>query len=80
MDEFSDMPVIDVGEYEHYKGKRYSVLGVGCDTETNEYSVVYQPLYEHAGQPDIWIRPYEMFIETVTVDGVIIPRFRRVDA
>jgi hypothetical protein len=53
------------------------VVGVGCQTETLEYFVVYKPLYEHDGQPDIWVRPYTMFIEDVEVDGEIVPRFRK---
>lgn len=77
MDEFENMPTIELGEYEHYKGKRYRVLGVGRHTESDDYFVVYAPLYEHAGQPDIWLRPYEMFLETVEVGGETIPRFKR---
>lgn len=79
MSEFATLPSLPLGEYQHYKGKRYQVLGVGCHTETTEYFVVYSPLYEHAGQPDIWIRPYDMFMETVEIDGVTIPRFKKID-
>ena len=69
------------GIYVHYKSDdmHYDVLGVGRDTETNEDYVVYKPLYEHEGQPDIWVRPYDMFVGTVEVDGVEVPRFRRID-
>lgn len=77
MNEFKDMPTIESGVYQHYKGKRYQVLGTGRHTEINEYYVVYTPLYEHEGQPDIWIRPYSMFIESVEVHGESVPRFRR---
>lgn len=78
MGEFDGMPVIETGEYEHYKGKRYNVLGVGRHTEGDEYFVVYAPLYEHVGQPDIWLRPYAMFVETVEVNGQTIPRFKKI--
>ena len=79
MDEFAAMPIIEPGEYEHYKGKRYKVLGVGRHTEQDEYFVVYMPLYEHQGQPDIWIRPYSMFVETITdKEGKTIARFKKV--
>lgn len=78
MNEFEDMPSIVVGEYEHYKGKHYNVLGIGRHTETNEYFVVYTPLYEHSGQPDIWIRPYAMFIERVEIKGTLVPRFKKI--
>ena len=78
MDEFAGMPTIKLGEYEHYKGKKYRVLGIGRHTEADEYFVVYAPLYGHDGQPDIWLRPYQMFIGTVVVDGQVIPRFKHV--
>lgn len=80
MSEFSDMPTIEPGEYEHYKGKRYRVLGVGRHTESDEYYVVYAPLYEHAGHPDFWLRPYDMFTGTAEVNGEVIPRFKKVEA
>ena len=79
MGEFNDMPTIGLGTYEHYKGKRYRVLGVGRHTEADEYFVVYAPLYEHDGQPDIWLRPYVMFTETIELEGRTIPRFKKID-
>ena len=79
MDEFADMPVVEPGEYEHFKGKRYQVFGVGTHSETHEYFVVYKPLYAVPGrQPDFWVRPYDMFTETVERDGKVIPRFKKV--
>lgn len=78
MSEFDDLPTITSGIYEHYKGKRYQVLDVGCHTESHEYFVVYTPLYDHSGQPNIWVRPYEMFIGTVVIDNTTVPRFKKV--
>lgn len=52
-EEFKNLPEIELGLYEHYKGNRYEVLGVGRHTEVDEYYVVYKPLYEHEGQPEI---------------------------
>jgi len=78
MQEIFDVPPLEKGIYEHYKGNRYHVLGVGCHTETNEYFVVYSPLKVHANKPEIWLRPYDMFIESVTKDGVTFPRFKKV--
>ena len=66
------MDVVRLGIYEHYKGKRYEVLGVGKHSETMEEFVVYCALY---GDRDIWIRPLEMFVEEVEVDGIKKPRF-----
>lgn len=72
-------PELPLGEYEHYKGKRYRVVGVGRHTETDEFFVVYTPLYETAGhQPDYWLRPYVMFTGTIDVDGKSMPRFKKV--
>jgi hypothetical protein len=69
---------IEPGIYEHYKGNRYEVTGVARHTETGEDYVVYTPLYEHPGQPNIWIRPLAMFMQTVEVKGEIISRFKKV--
>ena len=64
---------IELGEYEHYKGDHYEVLGVARHSETLEYLVVYRALY---GEKNLWVRPYEMFSENVEVEGEIVPRFR----
>ena len=62
------------GRYRHYKGNEYEVLGEGTHTETEENFVVYKALYEPY---DIWVRPYDMFFETVVVDGQEISRFTK---
>ncbi len=70
---------LKTGLYEHYKGNRYQVLGVGRHTEVDEYFVVYSPVSPKPGVPAIWLRPYDMFIETIEVNGEIIPRFRKIE-
>jgi hypothetical protein len=70
---------ISPGIYEHYKGKKYFVLGLSRNTETNEVCVVYRPLYE-TDWPQLVHRNVAMFCETVTVDGKEVPRFRLVAA
>lgn len=62
--------------YEHYKGKRYKILCVGRNSETLEESVVYQAQY---GDNDVWIRPLNMFLENVTLDGQVQPRFKYIE-
>lgn len=62
------------GLYEHFKGKRYRVLGVARHSETEEDYVVYEPQYESVSK--LWIRPLSMFIETVERDGKVMPRFK----
>ena len=61
------------GRYRHYKGKDYEVLGCARHSETEEEFVVYRALY---GARGLWVRPVSMFLETVTVDGTPVPRFR----
>lgn len=61
------------GLYEHYKGLSYKVLGIARHSETLEELVVYQALY---GEGAIWVRPLDMFVEDVIVEGKAQPRFR----
>lgn len=77
-DENFTIPSIDPGIYQHYKGNKYRVLGVGCNTETNEFMVMYESLYEKQNVPKFWLRPYDMFIETVIVADKEIPRFKKI--
>ena len=67
------MEKIKLGEYEHYKGKHYQVLGVAKHSETLEELVVYKALY---GEGETWVRPLSMFLEYVEVNGHSTPRFR----
>ena len=60
------------GIYKHFKGNKYEVIGVAKDSETLEEMVVYQQLY---GEYGLWVRPLEMFMETIEKDGKWIPRF-----
>ncbi|OGY56517.1 MAG: hypothetical protein A2Y84_01085 [Candidatus Colwellbacteria bacterium RBG_13_48_8] len=64
---------IKLGEYEHFKGKRYRVVGVARHSETLEEMVVYQALY---GAGDLWVRPLKMFTEEVEVNRRKVPRFK----
>ena len=59
--------------YEHYKGLRYKILGVARHSETLEELIVYQALY---GDGDMWVRPLDMFLENITIDGKLQPRFK----
>jgi len=57
---------LPLGLYKHYKGQNYQVIGIARHSETQEYLVVYRCLY---GDYSLWVRPYDMFVETVVVDG-----------
>lgn len=61
------------GQYRHYKGQLYDVLGVAWHSESLEEMVVYRALY---GQRGLWVRPAAMFVEEVEVGGQWVPRFQ----
>ena len=64
---------IPTGKYRHYKGNDYEVFGVATHSEDETKLVVYRPLY---GKGDLWVRPLDMFVETVEVDGKTVERFK----
>lgn len=64
------------GHYRHYKGNEYEVLGEGIHTETEERLIIYKSLHAPF---TIWVRPYAIFFETVTIDGQETPRFSKLE-
>lgn len=60
------------GKYRHFKGNEYEVLAVARHSETLAPMVVYKALYGDGG---IWVRPAEMWNETVVRDGISYRRF-----
>ena len=71
------MNTIKPGIYKHYKDKNYKVICEATHSETREKVVVYQCLY---GDYSMWVRPKEMFVERIEVEGKLIPRFEFVSA
>ena len=65
-------PLLKKGRYRHYKGADYQVVDVARHSETEEWLVVYYPLY---GDRACWVRPLSMFCEEVLIDGHLKPRF-----
>ncbi len=63
---------LQAGIYKHYKGNLYEVLTTAQHSETEKWMVVYKALY---GEEGMWVRPYEMFVEKVEVEGVMVSRF-----
>lgn len=66
------MDEIKIGKYRHFKGNEYEVIGIAQHSETLEPMVVYKALYGDGG---LWVRPAEMWNETITRDGKTFKRF-----
>lgn len=66
------MEEIKIGKYRHFKGNEYEVIGTAKHSETLEEYVVYKALY---GEGGLWVRPAEMWNETVERDGKTFKRF-----
>ena len=64
------------GIYKHYKGNLYEVLMTARHAETEEWMVVYKALY---GEKGTWVRSYDMFVETVMIDGEEVERFAYIE-
>lgn len=68
---------VPAGRYRHFKGNEYTVVGTARHSETHQELVVYRQQY---GERGLWVRPKQMFLETVQVDGEEVPRFRRLES
>lgn len=67
---------IKLGRYRHFKGNEYEVIGVAKHSETLEEMVVYRALY---GEGGLWVRPADMWNETIERDGKTFQRFTLID-
>lgn len=63
---------IQPGLHQHFKGGLYKVLGTVKHSETLEELV----LYESQKDGGLWVRPLQMFTETVEHEGRKVPRFQ----
>ena len=64
------------GHYKHYKrGDDYTVIDIVFHSETEETLVLYRAEY---GERQLWVRPLDMFVETIDIGGQQIPRFKYV--
>ena len=68
----SDSTLITPGRYQHYKGNFYDVYEVATHSEDASKLVVYRPCY---GERALWVRPLDMFTESVEKDGKVLQRF-----
>ncbi|MGX5201048.1 DUF1653 domain-containing protein [Aliikangiella sp. IMCC44632] len=83
------------GLYQHYKGNFYQVISTVRHSETEEVLVLYFPLQKDSQQvpksypklqdpalmqsQNLWVRPLQMFTESVLINGVQCPRFKWVN-
>ncbi len=77
MSDLSPLPTLPLGHYRHFKGGNYEVIGVVRHSETLAPMVLYRPLDSEVG---LWVRPYEMFVAGVEVEGQWRARFAPVEA
>ena len=66
------MSEIKLGRYRHFKGNEYEVIAIAKHSEDLSPMVVYKALY---GEGDVWVRPADMWDETITRDGKTFKRF-----
>jgi hypothetical protein len=72
MNKLAENKLVSAGIYQHYKGDFYEVIDCARHSETLEYMVVYRALYGDFG---LWVRPADMFAESVEIAGESKPRF-----
>ena len=76
------MKKLEIGAiYKHYKGNNYEVIGIVNNSETLEEMVLYKALYKIEGHDEnsLWVRPKEMFLENVIIDGKEVERFKKIE-
>ena len=69
--------MLKLGLYKHYKGKIYEVIDVATHSETLDKMVIYKATYQPEGE-NLWVRPLEMFNETIVVEGKETKRFKKI--
>lgn len=63
--------------FNHYKNKPYTYIGLAKHSETLEEVVIYETRYEN-DKGKVWVRPKQMFFESVKLDGKSVPRFKEI--
>ena len=72
-----DINEVQLGKYRDFKGNLYELIEVAHHSESQEPVAVYRALY---GDHGLWVRPLEMFLETIERDGAEIQRFQHIKA
>lgn len=65
-----------LGRFRHYGGGEYEVICMARHSETEEKLVVYRQLDQDTG---FWVRPHTMFFEQVVHEGILQPRFKKIN-
>lgn len=63
------------GIYEHFKGKKYRVIGTAKHSETLDDLVIYECLHKNE-LSKLWVRPIEMFFDDKELCGKKVKRFK----
>lgn len=63
--------------FRHYKGKPYKYVGQAKHSETLEDMVIYETRYENE-LGTTWVRPKNMFFETLDINGSSTSRFEKI--
>ncbi len=63
--------------WRHYKGGLYLAEGVGRHSETEGWHVIYRSL---KAPQTLWLRPLEMWHETVVTTEGSVPRFQAISS
>lgn len=66
-------PDFKPGLYRHFKGGTYEALRLVRHSETEEWLVLYKN-----ADGAYWVRPYDMFFESVEHNGRVVKRFERI--
>lgn len=69
------MSKIKLGYYRHYKGGIAKVIDEAKNSETQEIYVAYYHQESETSKVVLWVRPKDMFLETVEIKGMKLPRF-----
>lgn len=70
IDDMLPSKTIILGEYMHFKGGLYTVIGIAKSLADNSEFVVYEN-----SNGEAWARPYDMFNDEVEHEGKVVKRF-----
>jgi hypothetical protein len=72
------MTKLKLGYYRHYKGGIAKVVDEAKNSETGEIYVAYYHQESETGKIVLWVRPKEMFLDEVIINGKKLPRFEHI--